>query len=63
MMVLTFTGLGALVVVAPPPYVFLIGDLLSPFSSYPLLMASSILVPHSHSSPNELIGDEKSQLL
>ena len=56
-MTLTFTGLGALVVVAPPPYVFLVGGLLLPFSNCPLLMASSILVPQSHSSPNELIGN------
>ena len=55
-MVLTFTGLGALVVVAPPPYVFLVGGLLSPFSNCFLLIASSILVPQSNSSPNELIG-------
>ena len=41
----TFTGLGALEVAAPPPYVFLIGGLLSPFSNCPLLMVSSILVP------------------
>ena len=62
-MVLTFTGLGALVVVAPPPYVFLVGGLLSPFSNCFLLIASSILVPQSHSSPNELIGDDKILLL
>ena len=47
-MAFTFTGLGALVVVAPPPYVFLVRGLLSPFSNCPLLMASSILVPQSH---------------
>ena len=58
-MVLTFTGLGALVVV-PPPYVFLIRGLLSLFSSCPLLKASSTLVPQSYSSLNELIGDDKS---
>ena len=61
-MALTFTGLSALVVV-PPPYVFLVGDLLSPFSSCLLLRASSILVSQSHSSPNKLIGDDKSLLL
>ena len=63
MMMLTFTGLGALVVVAPTPYVFLVGGLLSPFSNCPLLIVSSILVPLSHSSPNKLTGDEKSLLL
>ena len=57
-MVLTFTGLGALVVV-PPPYVFLVGGLIFPFSNCPLLKASSILVSQSHNSPNELIGDDK----
>ena len=61
-MALTFTGLSALVVV-PPPYVFLVGDLLSPFSNCPLLRASSIIVPQSHNAPNELIGDDKSLLL
>ena len=60
MMALTFTRLGALEEVTPLPYVFLIGGLLSPFSNRPLLMASSILVPQSHNSPNELIGDDKS---
>ena len=63
MVTLTFTGLGALVVVAPTPYVFLVGGLLSPFSNCPLLIMSSILVPQSHSSPNELISDHKSLLL
>ena len=58
MITLTFTGLGALKLVTPPPYVFLIGGLLSPFSNCPLLMASSILVPQSHNSPKELIGDD-----
>ena len=57
-MILTFTGLGALEVVSPSPYVFLIGGLLSPLSNCPLLMASSILVPQSHNSPKELIGEE-----
>ena len=57
-MTLTFTGLGALVVV-PSPYVFLVGGLLSFFSNCPLLRASSILVPQSHNSQNELIGNEK----
>ena len=47
-MVLTFTGLGALMVVAPPPYVFLVEGLLSPFSNCPLLIASSIFIPQSH---------------
>jgi len=45
MMELTFMGLGALEVVAPPAYAFLIGGLLSPFSNCSLLMASLILVP------------------
>ena len=45
---LTFTRLGALEVVSPPPYVFLIGGFLSPFSNYTLLMASFTLVPQSH---------------
>ena len=58
MMALTFTWLGILEVVSPPPYAFLIGGLLSRFSSYPLLMASSILVPQSHNSSKELIGQE-----
>ena len=58
-MALTFTRLGTLVVLAPPPYVFLVGGLLSPFSNCPLLIASSILIRQSHSSPNELIGDDK----
>ena len=62
-MELTYTGLRALEVVAPPPYVFLIGGLLSPFSNCPLLMASSILVPQSHNSLKELIGDNKILLL
>ena len=62
-MVLTFTGLGALVVVAPPPYVLLVRGLLSAFSNCTLLIASSILVPQSHSSPNNLIGNDKSLLL
>ena len=62
-MALTFIGLGALEVVDPPPYVFLIGGFLSPFSNCPLLMASSILVPPSHNSPKELIGDDRGQLL
>ena len=62
-MALTFTRLHALVVVAPPPYIFSVGGLLSSFSNYALLIASSILVPQSHSSPNELIGDDKSLLL
>ena len=57
MMALTFTGLGTLEATAPPSYAFLIGCLFSPFSNYPLLMASSILVPQSHNSPKELIGD------
>ena len=63
MMALTFMGLGALEEVTLPPYVFLIGGLLSPFSNYPLLMASSILVPQSYNSLNELIGDDRSILL
>ena len=54
-MALTFMGLGALEVVVPPLYVFLIGGLLSPFSNCPLLIVSSILVPQSHNSPKELI--------
>ena len=58
-MTLTFMRLGALEVVAPPPYVLFIRGLLSPFSNCPLLMASSILVPQSHNSSNELIGDDK----
>ena len=62
-MALTFTRLGALEVVAPPPYVFLIGGLLSPFSNCPLLMAFSILVLQSHNSLKELIGNDKSLLL
>ena len=62
-MALTLMGLGALGVVIPPPYVFLTGSLLSPFSNCPLLMASSILVPQSHNSPKKLIGDDKSLLL
>ena len=62
-MALTFMGLGALVVVSLPPYVFLVEGLLSPFSNCPLLMASSILATQSHSSLNELIGDNKSLLL
>ena len=62
-MALTFTGLHALEVITPPPYVFLIGGLLSLFSNCPLLMASSILVPQSHNSPKELISDDKSLLL
>ena len=61
MMALTFMGLSALVVV-PPTYVFLVGGLLSPFSNCPLLRASSILIPQSHNSINELIGDYKSLL-
>ena len=61
-MVLTFTRLGALVVV-PLPYVFLVRGLLSPFSNCPLLRVSSILIQQSHNSPNELIGDDKSLLL
>ena len=63
MIALTFTGLVSLEVATPPPYVFLIGGLLWPFSNCPLLMASSILVPQSHNSPKELIGDHKSLLL
>ena len=63
MVTLTFTGLGALVVVAPTPYVFLVGGLLSPFSNCPLLIMSSILVPQSHSSPNELISDQKPTII
>ena len=63
MMELTFMGLGALEVVAPPAYVFLIGGLLSLFSSCSLLMASLILVPQSHNSPKELICNDKSLLL
>ena len=63
MMELTFTGLGALEVVTPPPYVFLIGGLFSLFSNCPLLMVSSILVTQSHNSPKELISDDKSLLL
>ena len=59
----TFTRLGALELVVPPPYVFLIGGLLSPFFNCPLLMTSSILVPQSHNSPKELIGIDKSLLL
>ena len=59
-MAITFTRLGALEVVAPPSYVFLIGGLLSPFSNCPLLIASLILIPQSHNSPKELIGDDKS---
>ena len=62
-MALTFSWLGTLGVAAPPPYVFLIGGLLSPFSNCPLLMASLILVPQSHNSPKELISDDKSLLL
>ena len=62
-MALIFTRLGALEVFAPPPYVFLIGGLLSPFSNCPLLMASLILIPQSHNSPKELIDDDKSLLL
>ena len=62
-MALTFTGLGALYLFAPLPYEFLIGGLLSPFSNYPLLMASSILVPQSHNFPKELIGNDRSLLL
>ena len=63
MMAFTFIRLGALEVVATPPYIFLIGGLLSLFSNYPLLMASLILVPQSHNSPKELIGDDRSLLL
>ena len=62
-MALTFMGLGALEVVIPPPYAFLIKGLLSPFSNCPLLMASYIPVPQSHNSPKELIGNDKSLLL
>ena len=58
----TFTRLGALDVVTPPLYVFLIGGLISPFSNCPLLIASSILIPQSHNSPKELLGDEKNLL-
>ena len=58
-MALTFTGLCSLVVVP----IFLVGGLLSLFSNYPLLRASSILFPQSHNSPNKLIGDDKSLLL
>jgi len=57
MMALTFMGLGALEVITPPPHVFLIGGLLSPLSNFPLLIASSFLVPQSHNSPKELISD------
>ena len=63
MMALTFMGLGALEVVAPPPYIFLFVGLFSPYSNFPLLMASSILVPQSHNSPKELIGDDNNLLL
>ena len=62
-MALTFTGFGVLEVAAPPPYVFLIGGLLLPFSNFPFLMASSILVAKSINSPKELIGYDKSLLL
>ena len=62
-MALTFTGLGVLEVVTPSPYVFWIGVLLSPFYKCPLLIASSILVPQSHNSPKELIGNDRSLLL
>ena len=62
MMALIFAGLDALEVVAPPPYVFLIGSLFSPFSNCALLIASVILVPQSHNSRKELIGDDKSLL-
>ena len=61
-MVLTFTVLGSLEVVTPPLYVFLIGSLLSHFSNCPLLMASSILVPQSHNSPKELIGNDRNYM-
>ena len=61
-MTLSFSGLGALVVVLPL-YVFLVGGLLSPFFNCQLLRASSILVSQSHNSPNELIGNDKSLLL
>ena len=63
MMALTFMGLGALEVVAPPPYIFLFVGLFSPYSNFPLLMASSILVPQSHNSPKELINDDNNLLL
>ena len=63
MMALTITGLGALEVVTPPLYIFFIGGLLLPYSNCPLLIASSILVPQSHNSPKELIGDDKNLLL
>ena len=62
-MELTFTGLGDLVLDDPPPYIFLTKGLLSPFSNCTLLMAFLILVPQSHNSPKELIGDDRSLIL
>ena len=61
-MVLTFMGLGDLVVV-PIHMSFWLEAYLPLFSNCPLLRASSILVPQLHSSPNELIGDDRSLLL
>ena len=62
-MAFTVRGLGALEVVSPPPYVFLIRSSLSPFFNCQILMVSSIQVPQSHNSPKELIGDDKILLL
>ena len=60
---LTPIGLCVLVLDDPPPYVFLIGGLLSLFSSFLVLMASSILVLQLYSSLKELIGNDRSLVL